>query len=117
MGDLTPVLVLGVIFYFIVELVRTVADSKLRTQLLDKGLVDEKAKTLFTTRSRGDAGASLKWGMVSIGVGAAFLIGMTPWVPAGFREEVTAGSMFLLAGLGLIIYYFIARGGDRDQQD
>jgi hypothetical protein len=110
MGDMVPVFILGVIFYFVIELVRTVADSKLRAQLIEKGMVDDNVKKLFAARSAGDAQSSLKWGIVAVGVGAAFLIGMTPWVRPEFRDSVTAGSIFLLAGLGLIIYHFIARG-------
>jgi hypothetical protein len=116
-GDWTPVLVLAVIGYFTLELVRTVADNRLRSKLIEKGMTDENAKALFAARPMGEVGSSLKWGMVSIGVGAAFLIGRMPWVPDGSRDEITAGIMFLLAGLGLILYYFIAGVSARNQQN
>ncbi len=116
MEEFTPVLILVVIFYFVVELVRTVADNKLRAKLIDKGMVDENVQKLFAARPMGDAGSSLKWGMVAVGVGTAFLVGMTPWVSREFRDEVTMGTMFLLAGLGLILYYFIARKSGNSPQ-
>jgi hypothetical protein len=108
---IAPVVVMALIGYFTLALVRLVSENRLRHKLIEKGLVDEKIKLLFADPPSATDG-SLKWGMVLIAVGGAFLLAFAvhKWVPAGMREELTAGMVFLMAGLGLIVYYAIARG-------
>ena len=89
--------------------IKIILDHKIRSRLIDKGLVDEKVKNLYPARSLGDSHSSLKWGLVSLGIGLAVLIGRLASFAREMRDEVTVGGMFLLAGLALIIYYFIAR--------
>ncbi len=115
--NLAPVLILGVIGYFIVELVKVVSENRLRHKLIDKGLVDDQARLLLESRPLAQFDMSLKWGIVLIGVGLAFLFafGIQRWVPAAIHGEITAGAVFFMAGLGMIVYYFIARG--RENKD
>ena len=47
MEDMVPVLVLAVIGYFVLELVKVVSENRIRTKLIEKGMVDEKIKLLF----------------------------------------------------------------------
>jgi len=118
MGEIFgPVLVLAVFGYFVVELVRTVAENRIRTKLIEKGLVDEKIKLLFQPRLLNDSASSLKWGLVLIAVGVAFLLtfAIQSWVPHGIRGEITAGAVFSMAGLAMIIYYAIARNQEKDK--
>jgi hypothetical protein len=111
MEDMTPVLVLAVIGYFVLELVKTVAENRIRTKLIDKGMVDEKIKLLFQPQLLSNSASALKWGLVMIAVGLAFIFtfAIHSWVPADIRGEITAGAVFSMAGLAMIIYYVIAR--------
>lgn len=116
--EITPIFILGVIGYFILELVKVVSENRLRHKLIDKGLVDDKARLLLESRPLTQFDMSLKWGIVLIGVGLAFLFafGIQRWIPSGVREEITAGAVFFMAGLGMIIYYFIARRQEKKDQ-
>ena len=116
--NLAPVLILSVIGIFTLELVKVVLENRLRQKLIEKGLVDEKAKLLFESRPLAQSLSSLKWGMVLIAMGLAFLItfGLHRWVPADIRGEMTAGAVFFMAGLGMIAYYAIARGREKKDQ-
>ena len=105
--QLTAVLIVATIFSSIVIVVRTIADNRLRHKLIEKGMVDENIRYLTAVSSSETAPSSLKWGMVLIAVGAAVLIGQ--FVPYSFHEEATISAMFIMAGLALISYYFIAR--------
>ena len=67
---------------------------------------DEKVKYLYMNKLEAHVPSSLKWGMVLIAVGAAILIGQ--FVPYSYQEEATISGMFIMAGLALIVYYFIA---------
>ncbi len=113
--DLVPIFVLAVIGYFVLELVKVVAESRLRHKLIEKGLVDEKIKPLFQPLLMSQSASALKWGLVMIAVGLAFLFtyGIHSWVPEGLRGEMTAGAVFFMAGLGMIVYYIIVRGQEK----
>jgi Domain of unknown function (DUF6249) len=117
LNDMLPVLVLIVSTYFVLELVKVVTESRLRQKLIDKGLVDEKAKLLFEARPLAQSASALKWGLVLVAMGLAFLItfGLHRWVPADIRGEMTAGVVFFMAGLGMIVYYAIARGQEKKE--
>ncbi|MBN2398848.1 MAG: hypothetical protein JXI33_00745 [Candidatus Aminicenantes bacterium] len=115
MEEMVPALVLTVIGYFVLELVKVVSENRIRAKLIEKGMVDEKIKLLFQPRLLNDSASSLKWGLVLIGVGLAFLFAFAiqSWVPAGIRGEITAGAVFSMAGLAMIIYYAIARSQEK----
>jgi len=94
------------LFIVVAAIVKIVTDNRTRQKLIDKGLVDENVKYLFANKLEYTAPSSLKWGMVLVGVGLAILIGQM--LPRRISEEVTIGAIFMFAGLGLLLYYFIA---------
>ncbi len=107
MLDLTPVLICLIVFGFVLAVVRTGANHRYRMSWLEKGpnAVPPKPLDLGTEDA---AGSSLKWGLVCLLVGLAMLI--IELMPRTFdnRGEAALGAMFLAAGLGLLLYYFIA---------
>jgi hypothetical protein len=107
MEDLVGMIVGSLSFVTLILLVKIISDNKIRHKLIDKGMVDEKVKYLYPTRIDYSIPSALKWGMVLIGLGLAFLIGRL--VPTEYTGEVTVGGMFFFGGLGLVIYYFIAK--------
>lgn len=115
---LSDVLPLVIVFFTICFVIKTILDYSMRKRLIDKGLVDKNLKYLFKFGS--PSSSSLKWGMVLVGIGAAVIIGRL--APYRWSEEATISGMFILAGLALIIYYFIAPkapngNGDREASD
>lgn len=90
-----------------VALVKILSDNHIRRRLIDAGLVDEKVKFLYTDRFDARVPSALKWGIVCIAIGAAFLIGQL--VPMAMEGEITAGLIFLFAGAGLLAYYLLVR--------
>jgi hypothetical protein len=102
---MTEVLIPIASFIMIAVVVKIISDHKIRRQLIEKGLVEEKIKYLYPSSFQ--PLASVKWGLVLIGIGAAFLIGRV--FERGLSEEITVGLMFLFAGIGFIIYYVMAK--------
>jgi hypothetical protein len=101
--EMLPLIVFfGVIAY----VVKILLDHSTRKKLIDKGMVDENVKYLYTDRPTSQTLSALKWGMVAIGIGIAIFIGQM--VQYDLREEVTIGCMFIFGGLALVIYYPIA---------
>ena len=101
MEELIPM----VLFLTVGWIVKIVSDNKTRRLLIDKGEVNENAKFIFD-RPQSQIAASMKWGFVLIGVGLALLISTMTY---SITEEGTFGLMFLFAGVGLLVFYFIAK--------
>lgn len=101
--DLVPL----AFFIAVAYIIKSLSDNKIRRLAIEKGLLNEKMKYLFLDRFEGKVPASLKWGFVLVGIGLAVFLGQM--VPRDVSEEVTIGAMFFFAGLGLIVYYFIAK--------
>jgi hypothetical protein len=83
---------------------------KERMEMIQKGMGAEDIKSLYARGGwHSSPLASLKWGMVFIGVGVAVLVGM--WLRDAYMvgEGVYPGLIALLGGLGLVVFYFIAR--------
>lgn len=112
MNDLAS-LALGIaLFILIAVIVKTVSDNKTKRRLIEKGVVDDKLTTLFEERPELRILAVLKWAFVLIGIGAAVLIGR---MSAYHSREYMMAFMFLFAGIGLVLYYVIARNAYRSK--
>lgn len=103
MWEMLPLIVMLIVIPLIVKLL---SDNKTRRKLIDKGMVGENVKYLFPDKPKEYVGASLKWGMVLIGIGLAVFVGQM--APSNLVEEVTIGAMFIFGGLALVLYYVIA---------
>lgn len=99
-------IITGLIFLSIVAIVKIVSDAKIRQRLIEQDLVKEDVKYLYPEKAT-NAPNSLKWGMVLIGIGLAFIIGQL--VNEFYQTEVTIGSIFFLSGVALVIYYQLAK--------
>ncbi len=100
-----PVAVFGAIAY----IVKVLSDNRTRKHLIEKGLVGENVKYLFPEKQEDKSLSSIKWGMVLIGLGLAIFIGQIVKVNnPEIADEMTIGGMFILSGLALLVYYFIA---------
>jgi hypothetical protein len=83
-----------------------------RMAIIEKGLVKEDVKFLYTSTHtwRVNPLSALKWGMLAsfIGLGillSAFLTPAFPWIN---DDQLTAGLIFFVGGLGLILFYGIS---------
>jgi membrane protein DedA with SNARE-associated domain len=112
MDWLESVLIVGIIFFALLFLVKIVSDNRIRRKLIESGAVGENAKYLYAERMQHNIPSSLKWGMVLIGIGLAFLIGQL--VP-DLSGEITIACMFIFAGVGLLLFYFIAKKNESQE--
>ncbi len=94
-------------FYVCYLVVKVITDNRVRQKLIDKGLVDEKAKYLFVKNTEMQPMASLKWGIVLIAVGVALFINSA--FPLLMEGPASFGLVSLLGGLAFVVYYFIAK--------
>ncbi|MBN2226113.1 MAG: hypothetical protein JW763_01990 [candidate division Zixibacteria bacterium] len=103
MEAIGPVFVLLVFAYML----KLYLDYRLRRKLIDAGQVDERIKYLFFSKDEAYAPSSLKWGLVLLGLGLAIIIArLLPY--KWYETEISISLMFVFAGAGLLVYYFIA---------
>jgi hypothetical protein len=88
-------------------IVKTFADYRLQKLIIDRKMVDENLSHLFKRPAPVNGLSSIKWGMVMIGIGLAFLA--KQFWPYDFTDEGLAGLIMLMGGFGFILYYFIAK--------
>jgi hypothetical protein len=103
--ELTPVLVLGVIFWGIVAIVREVSLSKLRHRIVDKGMDPAEANALFQSATAAPRWGALKWGMVLTGIGLVLLVGQI--IPGDVSEEAIIGAMLVTSGIALLVFHAV----------
>jgi len=83
---------------------------KERMSIIEKGLKADEYSGLYRTAARQVSTlSSLKWGLIFCLVGIAVLVGL--WLRQSYdvEEGVFFGLIALAAGVGLLIFYAIAR--------
>ncbi len=115
MLELTPVLILAIIFGSIVTMVYLSIRRKERMAMMEKGI----DASMFVSPHRKSA-QSLKYGILLIGIALGILLGKLLAATEAFRfeEEAAYFSMiFLFGGLGLVIYHFMAKKMFSDKEN
>jgi hypothetical protein len=108
MLELTPIFVLLIIFGFVYAVIHLSIRRKERMTMLEKGA----DPSIFNVENKGSKMATLKWGMILIGLACGLLLGRILEVYGIFyqAEEVGYFSMlFLFGGIALVISYFIEK--------
>ena len=100
-------LIVGIVFASIVAVVKIIADAVTRRRIIEKAATDPQANQVYFTHPELMNLSSLKWGMVLVGIGLAWLF--SRWMPYYWHDETVFGLMFLLAGIGMLAYYPIAQ--------
>jgi len=104
-----PAIICGVIFGSFVTLIKIISDNRIRREIVASGKVDENLKHLFLKgeAASGSILSSMKWGLVCVAVGLAFILGQL--FPYRISDEITFGLLFIFSGIALLIYFFIAQ--------
>lgn len=104
------VIIVPVIFFVFYMIIKTLSDNRIKRILIEKGKLDENTKFLQAPAASDPLNA-VKWGMVLIGIGLAFLA----WelLPRQITEVGLYGMISLFAGVGFLVYYFMAKNRDQ----
>jgi hypothetical protein len=106
-GTLVPIAAIVLFFWGIVALTRTISDGRLRRRILEMNPSPELVRAMAITPKQDPALAtSLRWGIVITTVALGIM------TVGYFNIEETAfgfGVVLLGAGVGLLIYYAIAK--------
>ncbi|MBW6480968.1 MAG: hypothetical protein K0B37_16170 [Bacteroidales bacterium] len=105
MLDLTPVFVLAIIFGFLYGIIYLNIRRKERMALLERG-----ADPAIFQPPQTDKIASLRYGMLLIGLAIGILMGNILKVSTSLGTETSYFSMvFLFGGIALVLSYFIGK--------
>jgi len=113
---LIPIAFFAVIGY----IVKVVGDNRTKRMLIEKGEVNENLKYLFADKFALAVPSSLKWGMGLIGVGFAIFISQilkAIGIVRGHDADVVMFALiFIIGGIALIAYYFLALNMAKKQE-
>jgi hypothetical protein len=109
--EVAPLLIMFPIFYL---MLKAILDYAAKKKLIEKGMVNENVK--FLAGFEGGFLSSLKWGLVLMGIGAALVIARLAKYDIEEEGLFVFGLMFLLAGIGLLVHYFIAAQKSKEQE-
>jgi len=101
--DILPVFIIFPVIYLIFK---AIMDYYTRKKLIEKGLVGDEVKKFFETSPDRFFGSSLKWGLVLTFIGVA-VVAMR-LADEYIAAETAFGIMLIAAGLGLLLYYYLA---------
>jgi hypothetical protein len=115
MFDFTPIFVTGIIFTALAFIIKVISDNRIRRRLIESGNIDEQAKVLFMDQGKKESSPlqSLKWGLVLVALGLALFIGQ--FLPYQMEGEGTIGTMFLFSGIAFLIYYFVSKNEQKEE--
>ena len=106
-----PLLVMFPIFYL---MLKAILDYAARKKLIEKGMVNENVK--YLAGFEGGFLSSLKWGLIMIGIGVALVIARLAKYDIEEEGLFVFGLMFLMAGIGLLVHYFIAAQKSKEHE-
>ncbi len=100
-------LIVGIIFFSLVAIIKTITEAMTRRKLIEKGGLDERTRRVLLGQAELGTLANIKWGMILVGIGLAAM--MSEWLPYRWSDEAGIGLAFIFAGLGFLIYYPLAQ--------
>ena len=108
MNNMEDVLIPIVVFITIYGIAKLISDNRIRSKLIDKGEINENLQYLYATQTgKAKVYSNLKWGFVLLGIGVAMLLKQI--APFYITDESVFGLMFVFAGAGFLVYYFISK--------
>ncbi len=114
MLELTPVLIMAIIFGSLLAIIYLNIRKKERMSMMEKGV---DASIFYSPKKK--SSLSLKYGLLLIGVALGILIGKLLATTEAFRfeEEAAYFSMiFLFGGAALIIHYFLDKKMEKEDK-
>jgi hypothetical protein len=113
--EMTAVFIVGIIFGSIIAVIKILSDNRIKNRLIDSAAAGEKMANLNITADHfNNPINAIKWGLVLLGVGSAFMLGqLFPW---RMSDSTTFGLMLIFGGAAFLIYYFIAKNIQQHHQ-
>lgn len=106
-GLLVPIAFFVSIVVTVLGLARIISEGRLRRRLIEAGGSADVARALAANQDDYGLFSALKWGIVAVGVGLAFVI--VQFLPYNNDDPIMFGVVLLFLGASLLAYYVTAR--------
>lgn len=103
MEELIPIVMFITMFGAIGYVTRVLSDNRVRRELINNQVSSDVIQKLFLENRAEDFNSNLKWGIVSVALGAALTV--IQFTNLTSEEPLTFGLGFIAAGAGLLLYY------------
>ncbi|MGB3778803.1 MAG: DUF6249 domain-containing protein [Tunicatimonas sp.] len=107
---IVPIGVIGIIFFGVVSIIRSITDYQLRRKLIQLGHVDKDAVNLLQ-KSGDNRAASLKWGLIILFGGIGLIIISVTGIELQ-QSALPFGVLAVCISIGFLLYYFLRRKDD-----
>lgn len=108
-GMMVPVLIVGIVFFFIYQQRRFLHQERLA--MIEKGLAPDSLKEMAELPMHIPTSRSLTHGVVTAAIGLALLLGLGT---IGWGPWLLGGLIPLAVGIGIVISYLITPGKSKD---
>lgn len=99
-------IIIGVLFFGIVNIIKTFTDYRLRRRLVELGHVDEKVSSILSNKADNYYNA-LKWGMIIFFGGLGLII--LEFIPYEADSPFPYGFEAVFIATGFLLYFMIVR--------
>ena len=106
-GLLVPIAFFVAVSVVFLGLARIISEGRTRRRLIESGGSAEVARALAASQDEHGLFGALKWGIVAIGVGLAFVV--VQFLPYDEDDPIMFGVVLLFLGASLLTYYLTAR--------
>lgn len=103
---IVPTVMFIALAMMILGVARVISDTIIRRRLIAAGNSGDIARMLAAS-AEDRVGGALKWGIVAVAAGAALVI--IQLLPYERDEPIVLGILLLFVGIGLLVYYSMAR--------
>ncbi|HEX6091527.1 MAG TPA: DUF6249 domain-containing protein, partial [Gemmatimonadales bacterium] len=103
---IVPIVMFIALAMLILGVARVISDTIIRRRLIAAGNSGDIARMLAAS-AEDRVGGALKWGIVAVAAGAALVI--IQLLPYERDEPIVLGIILLFIGIGLLVYYSMAR--------
>lgn len=108
MEDIISLFIPMVGFVCLVAIIKVVTDNRVRRRMAETHATEDLVRSMMEADERSRHESSLKWGLVALLIGAAFvlvdLFGLSPEQPS------TYGMIIIAGGIGLLAYHRLRSG-------
>ncbi|MEM6842218.1 MAG: DUF6249 domain-containing protein [Bacteroidota bacterium] len=99
-------IVVGIIFFSVVSIIRTITDYQLRRKMIQMGHVDPNSIAILK-KQRSSRMESLKWGLIILFIGIGFMIISLPSI--NINSPLPFGIMAVCVATGFLTYFVISK--------
>lgn len=108
-NTLVPIGVIGIIFFGLVSIIRTITDYQLRRKLIQLGHMEREALNVLQ-QPQDNRLASLKWGLIILFGGIGLII--ISLADLDGESPLPFGIEAVCISIGFLLYYFISQRHD-----